>query len=99
SYRGAPLRSTRTARKEIGMDKLLLRVEEAAALASVSRTTGYELVASGQWPSVQIGRARRVPRPVTGLYGKGDCDLRPFPDHGSEPHAPTQWPRAAGSSA
>jgi excisionase family DNA binding protein len=43
------------------MEKLLLRVDEAAELASVSRTTGYELVASGQWPSITIGRARRVP--------------------------------------
>jgi excisionase family DNA binding protein len=43
------------------MEKLLLRVAEAAALVSISRSKGYELVASGQWPVVRIGRAVRVP--------------------------------------
>jgi excisionase family DNA binding protein len=42
-------------------EKLLLRVNEAAELASVSRTTAYTLVASGEWPSITIGRSRRVP--------------------------------------
>lgn len=43
------------------MEKLLLRVSEAAELASVSRTTAYQLIASGEWPVVRIGSARRVP--------------------------------------
>lgn len=43
------------------MEKLLLRVSEAAELASVSRTTAYQLIASGEWPVVHIGSARRVP--------------------------------------
>ncbi len=43
------------------MEKLLLRVTEAAELASVSRTTAYELIASGQWPVVRVGAAVRVP--------------------------------------
>ncbi len=43
------------------MEKLLLRVTEAAELASVSRTTAYELIASGQWPAVRVGAAVRVP--------------------------------------
>ena len=42
-------------------DKLLLRVSEAAYLASVSRTTAYELIAAGIWPRVRIGTAVRVP--------------------------------------
>lgn len=43
------------------MEKLLLRVSEAAELASVGRTTAYELIASGAWPVVRIGTAVRVP--------------------------------------
>ena len=30
-------------------------------MASVGRSTAYQLVASGEWPSIVIGRARRVP--------------------------------------
>ncbi len=37
------------------MNKLLLRVTEAAELASVSRSTAYELVAQGAWPCVRVG--------------------------------------------
>ncbi len=43
------------------MEKLLLRVPEAAELASVGRTTAYELIASGAWPVVRVGSAVRVP--------------------------------------
>ncbi len=43
------------------MDKLLLRVAEAAELTSISRTKAYDLIASGEWPIVKIGRATRIP--------------------------------------
>lgn len=43
------------------VERLLLRIPEAAELAGVGRTTAYALVASGEWPSVAIGRAVRVP--------------------------------------
>lgn len=39
----------------------LLRVEEAAFLASVSRAQIYALIADGQLPSLKIGRSRRIP--------------------------------------
>lgn len=39
---------------------LLLKVADAARLASVSRSAAYELIASGAWPVVRIGRAVRV---------------------------------------
>lgn len=42
-------------------DKLLLRVSEAAERCSIGRSTAYELLASGQLPSVRVGRAVRVP--------------------------------------
>ena len=41
------------------MDKLLLRVDEAAELIGLGRTKTYELVASGQLPAVHIGKAVR----------------------------------------
>lgn len=41
--------------------RLLLRVPEACDLCAIGKTKGYELVASGQWPSIHIGTAVRVP--------------------------------------
>jgi excisionase family DNA binding protein len=57
----APLMSGRVSSGE--PDKpLLLRVADAARLLSVSRSTMYQLVASGQVPVVRIGRSIRIPR-------------------------------------
>ncbi len=42
-------------------EKLLLRVNEAADLASISRTKAYELLNAGEWPSVRVGASLRVP--------------------------------------
>ena len=42
-------------------DQLLVTPEEAARRLSVGRTTIYELMASGELQSVNIGRCRRVP--------------------------------------
>lgn len=42
-------------------DRLLLRVEEAAARLQVGRTTMYELLRRGEVESVPIGRLRRIP--------------------------------------
>ena len=43
-------------------DRLLLRPEEAAALTGLGRTTIYELMRSGELRSINVGRARRIPR-------------------------------------
>jgi len=43
-------------------EKLLLTVEEAADVVGLSRSKVYELLAAGRVASVQIGRARRVPK-------------------------------------
>lgn len=43
------------------MDKLLLRVAEAAELASVSRSLGYQLVKSKEWKSIRVRNRYRVP--------------------------------------
>ncbi|MGO9881367.1 MAG: helix-turn-helix domain-containing protein [Acidimicrobiales bacterium] len=40
---------------------LLLTPEEAARRLSIGRTTIYSLMASGDLPSVTIGRCRRIP--------------------------------------
>jgi excisionase family DNA binding protein len=42
-------------------EKLLLRASEAQRLLSLSRSTIYAMIASGELPSVRIGRAVRVP--------------------------------------
>lgn len=42
-------------------DQLLVTPEEAARRLSLGRTTIYELMASGELPSVNVGRCRRVP--------------------------------------
>ncbi len=46
---------------EAGGFRLLLRPEEAAAVLGIGRTTLYDLLRTGQLPSVRIGASRRVP--------------------------------------
>ena len=41
---------------------LLLRATEVAALLGLGRSTVFALMASGQLPTVRVGRAVRVPR-------------------------------------
>lgn len=43
------------------MDKLLLTPVEAASALGIGRSKLYELLQSGQLPSVRIGACRRVP--------------------------------------
>lgn len=49
-------------RGQVVSEPLLLRVEEAARMLSLSRTTVYLLMESGQLPSIKCGTARRIPR-------------------------------------
>jgi excisionase family DNA binding protein len=44
------------------MNPLLLTPEEAFALIGVGRSHGFKLLASGEIPSLKIGRLRRIPR-------------------------------------
>ncbi len=54
---------------------ITLRVEEAAELLGISRSLGYELVASGQLPSVRLGRRIVVPRrALDAILGQGSAD-------------------------
>ncbi|NJN17255.1 MAG: helix-turn-helix domain-containing protein [Oscillochloris sp.] len=43
------------------MEPLLVRVEEAARILSLSRSTVYEMLDTGELPSVRRGAARRIP--------------------------------------
>ncbi len=43
-------------------DPILYRCEDAARALGIGRSKMFELIATGQIPSVQIGRARRVRR-------------------------------------
>lgn len=43
------------------MDKILLKPIEAAELLGIGRTRIYEMLASGELPSIRIGRSIRVP--------------------------------------
>ncbi len=42
-------------------EPLLVRVEEAARILSLSRSTIYEMLDAGELPSVRRGVARRIP--------------------------------------
>ena len=43
------------------MEKLLLRASEVAESLGIARSKTYELMASGDLPTVRIGRSVRVP--------------------------------------
>ncbi|WP_086852242.1 helix-turn-helix domain-containing protein [Amycolatopsis kentuckyensis] len=49
-------------------DPLLVRVEEAARLLSIGRTRVYDLVRTGELPSVKIFGSRRIPRASIDRY-------------------------------
>ena len=43
------------------LEKFLLRPGEAFDATGVGRSMGYQLIASGEWPSIRIGKAIRIP--------------------------------------
>jgi excisionase family DNA binding protein len=49
----------------------LLTITEVADELALSRSTIYELVASGRLETVRIGRARRVPRAALDAFVEG----------------------------
>ena len=50
-----------TWQQESRVDRRLIRVEEAAQALSLGRSKTWELISSGELPTVRIGRAVRVP--------------------------------------
>ena len=57
------------------LPRLLVRVEEAARLCSISGSRMYELVAAGEVASLSIGRSRRIP--LDGLQAWLDAQTEP----------------------
>jgi excisionase family DNA binding protein len=57
-----------SAAAEAAAPAILLRPEEAARMLRVSRTAIYGLLASGDLPSITIGRRRRIPRGALDSY-------------------------------
>ncbi len=47
--------------RKIEMDRLLLRPVEVAETLGIGRSKAYELIASGDVPSIRIGGSLRVP--------------------------------------
>jgi excisionase family DNA binding protein len=43
------------------LERILLRVAEAAELLGIGKSTAYELVAEGALPSVRVGKTIRIP--------------------------------------
>ena len=43
------------------MERLLLRISEAAEALGIGKSTLYELIQAGEIPVVRVGRATRVP--------------------------------------
>jgi excisionase family DNA binding protein len=64
--------------------KLLLTVEEAAALLGIKRTLTYELIRTGALASVRVGRLRRIRFSDLDAFAAG---LNP--DIGAGTHPPT----------
>ena len=52
---------TAPTQRESPIEPLLVRVEEAARMLSLSRSTVYEMLDAGELPSVRRGTARRIP--------------------------------------
>ena len=46
---------------DVVTERLLLRPSEAAEAIGVSRSKAYELIATGEIPSVTVGGCKRVP--------------------------------------
>lgn len=49
-------------------DELLYRPERAAVKLDIGRSTVYEKMASGEIPSIKIGRSRRITRAALEEY-------------------------------
>jgi excisionase family DNA binding protein len=79
----APPRVARTARtvnhaEDNLVDKILLTPVEAAAALGIGRSKVYELLQSGQLPSVHIGRCRRVPADAVHSFASSLRRSRPM---------------------
>ncbi len=58
-------------------EPLIVRVEEAARLLSLSRSTIYEMMDRGELPSVRCGAARRIPMAALRAWVERQTDIAP----------------------
>lgn len=66
-----------TTKRETMVEPLLVRVEEAARMLSLSRSTIYEMMDAGELPSVRRGTARRIPLAAIRQWVATHTDLLP----------------------
>ncbi len=71
------------------MEKLLVRPSEAAEMLGLGRSKVYAMLASGELPSVRIGKSVRVPTEALRLWvqervNAGDAHVH-IGDHGAVP--------------
>lgn len=60
------------------MDRLLLRVAEAAELMGISRSKAYEMISAGILPSVRVGGSLRIPVDELRAWIKNQCQPAAF---------------------
>ena len=58
--RNATVTRLPSTRPELPVDRMLLTVEEAAAVFGVGRSLMFELIGRGQVRTVRVGRLRRI---------------------------------------
>ncbi len=83
------------------MEKLLVRPSEAAEMLGLGRSKVYAMLASGELPSVRIGKSVRVPTEALRLWVQERVNAGDVPihvgDHGAIPS--NELPRITGEHA
>lgn len=64
-------------RQDAEPDRLAMSVEEASRALGISKSLGYELVASGKLPAVRLGRRIVVPRVALERFLAGEAKSAP----------------------
>jgi excisionase family DNA binding protein len=60
------------------MDKLLLKIDDAAEALSLGRSRTYKLIQSGVLPVIRIGRSIRIPAQALALWIETQTESRPI---------------------
>jgi excisionase family DNA binding protein len=80
------------------MEKLLVRPSEAAEMLGLGRSKVYAMLASGELPSVRIGKSVRVPTEALRRWVQEQVDANDAPvhvrEHGAVPSH--ELPRISG---
>lgn len=62
-------------RKNLSIEELpdVMQVEDAMAFLQIGRNTIYQLLRSGELPSVKLGKQYRIPKKLLLSYLDGEC--------------------------